>query len=79
MGAAGAVEIIFRGSSPETIIEKTDEYTSRFGNPLAAAARGFVDDIITPRTTRQRICEDLEVLAGKEVQEPYKKISNIPL
>jgi propionyl-CoA carboxylase beta chain len=79
MGASGAVEIIFRGHDQETILQKTDEYNDQFANPLEAAARGFVDDIIDPSTTRQRICEDLNILETKEVLEPHKKHSNIPL
>ena len=42
-----------------------------FSNPLSAAARGFVDDIIDPSDTRMRICEDLIALEGKKVVEPY--------
>ena len=76
MGAKGAVEIIFRGQNVE---ENTAEYTEKFANPLSAARRGFVDDIIVPHTTRKRICEDLELLEHKEVKNPYKKHGNIPL
>ena len=76
MGAKGAVEIIFRG---ENVEENTLEYTEKFANPLSAARRGFVDDIILPHTTRTRICEDLELLENKEMKNPYKKHGNIPL
>jgi propionyl-CoA carboxylase beta chain len=76
MGSKGAVEIIFRGKDVEA---KTLEYTDRFANPLKAAQRGFVDDIIDPPTTRQRICEDLALLRGKTVERPKRKHGNIPL
>lgn len=76
MGAKGAVEIIFRGKNVE---EETANYEEKFANPLMAAKRGFVDDIIIPSTTRQRICEDLELLQTKEVSNPWKKHGNIPL
>eukprot|EP01038_Epipyxis_sp_PR26KG_P005662 gene5662-7818_t len=76
MGAKGAVEIIFRGKNIE---EKTLEYTERFANPMVAAQRGFIDDIIDPAMTRQRICEDLDVLKTKKVDMPWKKHGNIPL
>eukprot|EP00947_MAST-08B_sp_MAST-8B-sp1_P000984 g984.t1 len=76
MGAKGAVEIIFRGKDVE---ENTLEYTRKFANPLKAAERGFVDDIIEPSTTRRRIIEDLEVLRTKELENPDKKHGNIPL
>jgi propionyl-CoA carboxylase beta chain len=44
MGPKGAVEIIFRGDSPEEMAE----YREKFANPFVAAHRGFVDDIIQP-------------------------------
>lgn len=45
MGAKGAVEIIFRGKNVE---EETKKYEEAFANPLKAAERGYVDDIIMP-------------------------------
>jgi len=79
MGAKGAVEIIFRGKSPEEVESRTDEYQERFANPLVAAQRGFVDDVIDPAVTRLRICEDLELLRTKNVKRPKRKHGNIPL
>jgi len=76
MGAKGAVEIIFKGKNVE---EKTLEYTDRLANPMLAANRGFIDDILDPSTTRQRICEDLEVLSTKKLEKPARKHGNIPL
>lgn len=49
MGAKGAVEIIFRGKNVE---EETRKYETAFANPMKAAERGYVDDIIMPETTR---------------------------
>ena len=79
MGASGAVEIIFRGKSPEEVAERTLEYTSKFANPMKAAERGFVDEIIDPADTRRRLCEELEVLQTKQLENPWRKHSNIPL
>jgi len=76
MGAKGAVEIIFRG---ENVEENTAKYEERFANPMVAAQRGFVDDIITPSSTRQRLCEDLELLKSKSMERPKRKHGNIPL
>ncbi|XP_077987376.1 propionyl-CoA carboxylase beta chain, mitochondrial-like [Glandiceps talaboti] len=76
MGAKGAVKIIFRGQQAE---EAEKEYIEKFANPFPAAVRGFVDDIIEPRTTRQRLCDDLELLVTKEMKNPWKKHGNIPL
>ena len=76
MGAKGAVEIIFRGKDVE---RRTVEYMERFANPMVAAQRGFVDDIIEPADTRRIICEDLRVLRNKKMPVREKKHSNIPL
>lgn len=76
MGAKGAVEIIFRGKNVE---ENTANYEHAFANPLKAAERGHIDDIIIPSTTRQRIARDLELLETKDMQKPYRKHGNIPL
>ena len=51
----------------------------RFANPMVAAQRGFVDDILDPSTTRQRICEDLDTLRTKKAERPWRKHGNIPL
>lgn len=77
MGAKGAVEIIFRKEKDRVAAEK--EYIEKFANPLPAAQRGFIDDIIVPRTTRSKIIEDLKMLRGKQLENPPKKHANIPL
>ncbi|ELV09413.1 Propionyl-CoA carboxylase beta chain, mitochondrial [Tupaia chinensis] len=77
MGAKGAVEIIFKGH--ENVDAAQAEYIEKFANPFPAAVRGFVDDIIQPSSTRARICCDLDVLASKKVQRPWRKHANIPL
>ncbi|CAN0454575.1 unnamed protein product [Ascophyllum nodosum] len=76
MGAKGAVEIIFRGKD---VAEREKEYTELFCNPLVAARRGFVDDIIDPALTRRYLCQDLELLRDKPPKMFPKKHSNIPL
>ena len=77
MGAQGAVEIIFKGKDEGG--KNTLEYATRFANPMMAAERGFVDDVIEPATTRQRLCENLELLSTKRVSRPWRKHGNIPL
>lgn len=77
MGAKGAVSILHRGA--KDLQKYEEEYIEKFGNPFPAAIRGFVDDIIEPRETRRRICQDLENLADKKLTNPWKKHGNIPL
>ncbi|GFE75395.1 methylmalonyl-CoA carboxyltransferase [Novosphingobium sp. TCA1] len=79
MGAKGAVEIIFRGLSPEGIAEKTKEYEDRFANPFVAASRGYIDEVIYPHSTRKRIALGLRKLRSKSLENPWKKHDNIPL
>lgn len=76
MGAKGAVEIIFRGRDVE---KNAAEYADRFANPMVAAQRGYIDDIIEPRDTRRVICDDLRLLRTKKVGTLPRKHSNIPL
>uniref|UniRef100_A0A5S6R4F8 Propionyl-CoA carboxylase beta chain, mitochondrial n=1 Tax=Trichuris muris TaxID=70415 RepID=A0A5S6R4F8_TRIMR len=77
MGAKGAVKILFRGN--EDVSKREEEYVQLFSNPFPAAVRGYIDDIIEPRTTRRRICRDLELLSSKKQTNPWKKHGNIPL
>src|SRR5437879_846815 len=81
MGPKGAVEIIFRADIGDAaaIEARTEEYREKFANPFVAASRGFIDDVIQPATTRQRLCRALAMLRGKQLQNPWKKHDNIPL
>jgi propionyl-CoA carboxylase beta chain len=81
MGPKGAVEIIFRKDrdSDARMAQLTDEYRERFANPFVAARRGFIDDVIQPRHTRQRICRSLAMLRNKQLDNPWRKHGNIPL
>ncbi len=81
MGPEGAVEIVFRGSleNEEEKTKKVDEYREKFASPFAAAARGYIDDVIRPQNTRWRICRSLALLKHKKVDAPWKKHDNLPL
>lgn len=79
MGAKGAVAILHRDKKPEEHPALQKEYEDTLCTPFQAAARGFIDDIIPPHMTRKRICEDLELLATKKQELPWKKHGNIPL
>jgi len=81
MGPKGAVEIIFRADrdDEEKIEQRTEEYRSKFANPLVAASRGFIDDVISPADTRRHLCRDLAMLRNKDLSNPWKKHDNLPL
>ncbi len=85
MGPDGAANIIFRkeiAAADDPVAareEKIGEYRDKFASPLRAAERGYVDDIIEPAQTRQRVIGALEAFASKQETRPSKKHGNIPL
>ena len=81
MGPKGAVEIIFRSElgDEQKIAARTEEYRAKFANPFVAAGRGFIDDIIMPHNSRERICRALQMLRHKKLENPWRKHGNIPL
>ena len=44
-----------------------------------AAALGYLDDVIEPNQTRERLCKALGMLLDKEELRPARKHGNIPL
>lgn len=85
MGPKGAVEVLFRkeiaaADDPEAATEaRIQEYREMFAHPYVAAARGYVDDVIDPRETRERLVSALDMLRNKRDQNPPSKHGNIPL
>jgi propionyl-CoA carboxylase beta chain len=81
MGAKGAVEIIFRADlgDEKKIAARTREYEERFLSPFVAAERGYIDDVIMPRSTRGRIARALAMLRGKRVELAARRHDNVPL
>ena len=70
---------LFRGQDADGIAAKTKEYEDRFANPFVAAAKGFIDEVIYPHSTRRRIALGLRKLRNKQLENPWKKHDNIPL
>lgn len=85
MGPDGAANIIFKKEIQEaddpiaTRSEKIEEYRDKFANPYKAAARGYIDDVIVPASTRVKLISSIEMLMSKSEQRPAKKHGNIPL
>jgi len=85
MGAEGAVNILYRreiekAADPAAMrAEKIAEFREKFANPYVAAERGFIDEVILPRTTRRRLIQALATLDTKRDRNPPKKHGNIPL
>jgi propionyl-CoA carboxylase beta chain len=87
MGADGAVNIIFRndlkGLDGDDLEEKrkslVGNYEEQFANPYRAAELGYIDSVILPEETRQRVYEYLLALKNKRLELPKKKHGNIQL
>lgn len=87
MGAEGAVNIVFRkelqGLEGEAFDKKKAElvesYETEFANPYQAAGLGYVDEVIFPEDTREKIYNYLDFLKNKKVLRPERKHGNIPL
>ncbi|MER5172292.1 acyl-CoA carboxylase subunit beta [Thioclava sp. GXIMD2076] len=81
MGAKGAVEILYRSElgEPEKIAARVKNYEDRFANPFVAAEKGFIDEVIQPRSTRRRVARAFASLRSKKRSMPMKKHDNIPL
>jgi propionyl-CoA carboxylase beta chain len=85
MGKKGAVEIIFRkeiakADDPEAKqLELEEQYSEEFAHPYKAAARGFIDDVILPSETREKLIKMLEITQNKVDSVPKKKHDNLPL
>lgn len=79
MGPEGAANIIFRkeimeAADPDAMRkQKVEEYKTKFANPYVAAAKGYIDSVITPTDTRKFILHALEVSANKVLKRPAKK------
>lgn len=85
MGPDGAVNIIFRKEladakdAEKKKQELVQEYREKFANPYKAAELGYVDEVIRPAQTRQKIISALDMLKNKVDHNPKKKHGNIPL
>lgn len=85
MGPEGAVNILYKreiADADDPGVERDRRvagFRDAFSNPFIAAARGFVDAIIEPRTTRRRLITALAACAHKRERTPARKHGNIPL
>lgn len=79
MDAAAAVKIMYADeikkadSANALIAEKAAEYSSLQSSAVAAAKRGYVDDIIEPSVTRKRVIAAFEMLFTKREDRPVRK------
>jgi acetyl-CoA carboxylase carboxyltransferase component len=85
MGPEAAVGLVFRRElanhqhAEDRKRELVREYEDLFASPYQAASRGYIDDVIEPRTTRRWLIRALAMSRSKRVATPRRKHGNIPL
>ncbi len=88
MGPEGAINILYRkeileaekkGTLDQERARLANLYRETFANPYKASELGYVDQVIDPRHTRQRLIQALGALSGKREKGPARKHGNIPL
>ncbi len=83
MDAKAAVQIMYAdeiaASEDQTafLAEKTAQYGEAQESVDAAAARGYVDDVIIPDATRKRLIAAFEMLVNKYTGRPDKKHTSV--
>jgi propionyl-CoA carboxylase beta chain len=85
MGASGAVSVIGKraiDAAEDPAAKRQElvaEYNEKFMNPYVATEHGYVDEVILPEETREKIVSAFAMLQGKRKTLPNKKHGNIPL
>jgi propionyl-CoA carboxylase beta chain len=85
MGPEGACSIIFRkeisasDNPTQKKAELVQEYKDRFSNPYIAASKGYIDAVIEPKETRQRLISAFKAIRRKREVLPRRKHGNIPV
>lgn len=84
VGAEAAVNLLYRKELKEDkdgkrFAELVSEFRDRFANPYIASQEGYIDDVILPSETRDKLCMALEAQKNKRVETPRRKHGNIPL
>ena len=89
MGAEGAVNILHRreiAAAPDPaakVQELKEDYEERFLNPDIARDRGYIDEVILPEETRERLIRSFDFLSEKQPlsdhSDSWRRHGNIPL
>lgn len=86
LGAEQSVELYYadeisKSDNPEEARrKKVAEYREKYANPFAEISENpYIDDIIAPTETRQRLFHSLQLLKNKKLHRLPKRHGNIPL
>ena len=76
MDAKYAADILYPEKSASEREEESKKFLAEKSSALAAAKRGYVDDLILPEESRQRIISAFEILYGKANFDFHKKFGS---
>ncbi len=85
MGPEGAVAILYKKELSEAEDpaklkkELAVKYREEVANPYIADEKGYIDEVIDPAETRNKLIKAFEALENKHVNVPSRKHGNIPL
>jgi acetyl-CoA carboxylase carboxyltransferase component len=85
MGPDGAVAVLYRKELAESENpaemkkELVKKYRDKVANPFIADENGYIDEVIDPAVTRQKVISAFEALNNKWVKVPSRKHGNMPL
>lgn len=85
MGPEGAVAILFKNelaASDDPAQLKKElamKYREEVANPYIADEKGYIDEVIDPSETRNKLIRAFEALENKHINVPSRKHGNIPL
>jgi len=85
MGPEGAVKIIYRKELAEAEDpvklkkELVEKYREEVANPYIADEKGYIDEVIDPADSREKLITVYDALKNKHVERQPKKHGNIPL
>jgi len=84
MGPEGAINILYKRDlaaaedADAKRAELAQSYREKFANPYAAAEYGYIDDVIEPKESREKIIQALLIMRDKKEELPPRKHGNIP-
>lgn len=85
MGPEGAVSILHKrelqnAEDPKRLKKEfAAKYRQEIANPYIADEKGYIDEVIDPSDTRNKLITAFETLENKHVGQPARKHGNIPL
>ena len=85
MGPEGAVSILYRrelqdAEDPKKLKKEfAAKYRHDIANPYIADEKGYIDEVIDPADTRNKLITAFGTLENKHVDQPARKHGNIPL